>query len=186
MDHQSVFSLNKNEYIVKYDDSIGEINIDDVFFSQKNLTIQYLMEDIYNKENISLNRKGTAYCIRKGKGREIIHDLKNSICIDGLTHSETAAIFKKIETFISYDVATFYSQYAVMCGADSVVIPHKRLTKDEWRSMPGKSGVAYGFNDLGWAKETNDLFNKYYYLEKKEENINQCNEFIRDIHMYFK
>ena len=184
LQHQSVFSVNKNEYLVLHGSDVGATQIHDVYTSERYLNIEYLMIDIYNKKNTLSNRSGTAYCLRKGKGRKIVHDLNNSICIDGLSHTETAAIFNKIETFISYDVATFYSQYAVMCGADSVVIPEPILTLEEWRNIPGKSGIAYGFEEMKWAKETTHLLERYY-LEKNDKNIKQCKEFIEDIFDYF-
>jgi len=110
--------------------------------------------------------------------------LNNSICIDGLSHAETAVVFKNVETFISYDVDTFYSQFAVMCGANSVVIPQLNYTVEQWREMPSKYGIAYGFEELPWAKETKSLHEKYYF-EKNTENIKQCSDFIQDIHQYF-
>lgn len=184
LEHQPVFSVNKNEYLVKHGAGVGKTQINDVYSSERYLNIQYLMEDVYNQENISTKRNGTAYCLRKGKGRKIVHELNNSICIDGLSHAETAVVFKKVETFISYDVATFYSQYAVMCGANSVVVPQPIFTTEQWREMPGKCGIAYGFEELSWAADTKHLLKKYY-LEKNTENIKQCSDFIQDIHQYF-
>ncbi len=185
MEHSEVFSVNKNEYLVMHGIGVGNTQIDGTYSSPKYLNVQYLMEDIYNEKNSLSNRSGTAYCLRKGKGRKIVHELNNSICIDGLTHVEIAEIFKKVETFISYDVATFYSQYAVLCGANSIVIPDKTFTVEQWREMPGRFGVAYGFDEILWAENTKPLLKEYYSI-KNSENIKHCKEFIKDSNEYFK
>lgn len=100
-------------------------------------------------------RKGTAYCIRKGKGRELVHDTNDSVLIDGKPHAEVAKILKRVKTFISYDPYTAYSSFAVLCGAESVVIPEPGITKTEWFPDPAdRYGVAYGVDDLDWARQT--------------------------------
>jgi len=76
----------------------------------------------YCLKGVSPKRQGSAYLIRKGAGKPIVHDLTDSICIDGMTHAETAAVFKRVKTFISYDPLTAYSTYAILCGCRSVVM----------------------------------------------------------------
>jgi hypothetical protein len=100
-------------------------------------------------------RNGTAYCIRKGKGKPFLHDVSNSVLIDGKSHAEVAAIFKRVNRFISYDPHTAYSWFAVLCGAESVVVPDSGVPKHGWYPDPAdRYGVAYGFDDLDWAKQT--------------------------------
>jgi hypothetical protein len=182
-EHSEIFSVNKGEFLIKHG-VIGTINISGVLTSEMELSIQYNMQDEYYQIDPNNQRSGIAYCIRKGKNKKIIHNLNDSICIDGLGHSEISKIFNRIKTFISYDTATFFSQYAVLCGADSVVIPDNSFNKEQWRSLPNKQGIAYGFDEIEWAKETKKLLLDYYNQINSQNSI-QCKKFIESINEYF-
>ena len=100
-------------------------------------------------------RSGTAYCLRKGAGRPIVHDLRDSVLIDPLNHAQTAEVFRRVKTFISYDLYTAYSSLAVLCGADSVVVPDPSLTETQWyANEEDRWGLAYGFDRLEAARAT--------------------------------
>lgn len=102
-------------------------------------------------------RSGTAYCLRKGAGRPRVHDLRESVLIDGLSHEQTAEVFRRVKTFISYDLHTTYSLLAVLCGAESVVVPDPALSESEWFAKEeNRWGVAYGFDQLAAARATAD------------------------------
>lgn len=111
------------------------------------------------KPNVSTEpRVGTAYALRKGKHKPIQHELEGSILIDNLSMQEIGEVFKKVETFISYDTASLYSQLAVLSGCNSVVIPDVGVTKEQWRpDVEDTYGVAYGFEDLEIANRTRSL-----------------------------
>jgi hypothetical protein len=131
------------------------------------LAIRYLFNDIYKQTNFG-KRNGSCYILRKGKGRKIIHDLKDSILIDELSHKEIADIFNKVEYCISYDLYTTYSQYAVMCGCKSIVVPENGISKEEWyNGEESRYGIAYGFNDLDYAEKTKDKL--ILYLKQQEK-----------------
>lgn len=184
MQHQEIFSVSQGEFLVKHG-KVGIIKINGTHTSEMDFSIQYTMDDIYYQFNTSKERIGTAYSIRKGKNKKIVHDLNNSICIDdGFSHREIAEIFNNIQTFVSYDSATFYSQYAVFCGSNSVVIPDQTFTLDEWRKMPNKKGIAYGFEEMEWARNTKHLLFEYY-RQRNIENVKQCREFIGNLQRYF-
>lgn len=113
--------------------------------------------DIFNLESALPpgQRQGTAYCLRKGKGKPMVHELEDSILIDGKSLEEIAAIFKRVKTFISYDPYTAFSSFAVLCGAESVVVPDAGVSRQQWySSQTDRYGVAYGFDDLPWARAT--------------------------------
>lgn len=112
---------------------------------------------IYRNEGRS-GRRGVCYAVRKGHKKPRIPETEGAICIDGLSHEETAAIFNRCETFFSYDEATFYSQYAAICGCDSIVVPGYFANRAEWiASHPiARFGVAYGLNDIFHARATRD------------------------------
>ena len=115
--------------------------------------------ELYLKEANNTQRNGIAYSIRKGIGKKIIHNLHNSILIDGLSHKEISEVFKSVKTFISYDVNSAYSQFAAIAGCDSIVIPDDCVDKEGWRSDPGQRyGIAYGIakHELREARRTRD------------------------------
>lgn len=104
-------------------------------------------------------RSGSCYLMRKGKGKPIVHDLEDSIRIDGRAHEEVAGIFNRTRTFYSYDEATMYSQYAALCGCESVVIPSRYENRADWaRDHPlSRYGVAYGLDDIAHTRDTAHL-----------------------------
>ncbi len=122
------------------------------------LAIARVPWEYYSPPASDVQRSGTAYAMRKGRHRSIVHDLTNSTCIDGLTHAQIGSIFRRVKTFISYDTQTMYSSLAALAGADSVVIPIDGLCEDEWQPETRyKYGIAYGFDRLPWAISTRHL-----------------------------
>lgn len=142
--------------------------------SKHELYIIHYPLHLYNNKNNSTTRNGSAYAIRKGVGKKIIHDLTNSINIDGKSHEEIAKIFKSVNVFYSYDPYTAFSTFAVLCGCDSVVIPDDNISIDEW--IPDKAlraGIAYGINSIEDArKQRSSLINRVELeIKKNSENI---------------
>jgi hypothetical protein len=111
-------------------------------------------EETYYQTNFG-KRQGSCYIVRKGKGRPIVHDLTDSILIDGKSHEEIAQIFNQVEYCYSYDTYTMYSMYAAMCGCISIVIPEDNVSRDEWLPEAERGyGIAYGMDDIPYAKKT--------------------------------
>lgn len=106
------------------------------------------------------DRKGVCYMVRKGddKARWPETETADAICLDGKSHAEVAEVFNRSETFISYDEATMYSQYAALCGCDSIVVPGIYDSPWAWRAQHemAQFGVAYGREDLPHARATRD------------------------------
>ena len=81
-------------------------------------------------------------------------------------HNNLFEIFNKFETFVSYDPMTFLIVMAVLCGCVSIVVPMPNMSKTEWlktaavyRYLSSKNiesyyGIAYGEEDIEWAKST--------------------------------
>lgn len=146
-----------NELYFDYNAFSGDFGIPGSKLVKNKLFIAKYHDHLYNKKDALAveSRTGTAYCIRKGQGKKIIHDLNNSILIDGLDHEEISVIFKRVKTFISYDTKTMYSLMAIACGAESVVVPDPGVKKEEWEPNAARSyGVAYGMDDLENARKT--------------------------------
>ena len=117
--------------------------------------------DLFGVRNPNVStepRGGTAYALRKGKHKPIQHELEGSILIDNLSMQEVGEVFKKVETFISYDTASLYSHLAVLSGCNSIVIPDVGVTKEQWRvNVEDTYGVAYGFKEMEFACSTRHL-----------------------------
>jgi hypothetical protein len=143
--------------------------------------------DIYKKTNYK-KRKGICYMIRKGKYKEKVPQTKNAILLDNKSHKEIAYIMNQCEYFISYDTETLYSQYAVLCGCKSIVIPNNNTTKEQWQPKKEfRYGIAYGFSkeEIKEAESTKHLV--YDVLKNEENNSNKSvNFFIQTCENYFK
>lgn len=135
------------------------------------LDILHIPTELYKNKN-NTNKKGIAYCLRKNKNPHYIHDLENSICIDGKSHLEISKIFDQCKTFISYDPYTLYSTLAVISGCDSIVAPQKdKRISDVYPDLSLMNGIAYGFEDLARAQTTTTL------LFDRISNIEANNKF---------
>lgn len=118
----------------------------------------FVVPECYHLPEFNHFREGSCYCLRKGRGREVGDSFDKSLLIDNLTHAETARLLQSVKTFVSYDMYTAFSLFAVLCGADSVVVPDPGLTSEQWlRSEEERWGIAYGFDDLPRARETAHL-----------------------------
>jgi len=154
--------------------------------SELYLPIFYLPTDIFYESDHTQKRAGTAYALRKGIGKEIQHELENSILIDGMRNHEIANIFRSVDTFISYDIDTFYSFLAVLCGCNSIVIPTEGISEENWRKRGWQTdGTAYGFDNLEKAHLTKGLVKNS--LLEQERILQECVEkFVIEVNEYFK
>lgn len=180
--HTGIINYGKNELYFYYQKAFND---EELNLKSKNLLQTVLVrDDIYYQKNHG-PREGTCYILKKGKDREIVHDIKTSILIDNMTHEEIAEVFNRVEMCISYDLYTMYSRYAAMCGCISVVIPEKGLTKEEWKPEDeGRYGVAYGFEDIDHAVKTQKLVLPT--LKAQETNANKTvKKFIKKCESYF-
>lgn len=126
--------------------------------------------DAYSNRHLP-DRSGSAYLVRKGKGRALVHDPTDSICIDALSHEKKAVVFNKSTYFFTYDPYTLYSRYAAICGCIPVVIPPDGLSKEEWvPSEEDRYGLAYGVKEIPWAIATRDLLLERIVQERAEED----------------
>jgi hypothetical protein len=182
--HEGKVFYGKNEIYFKFNSAIENFSFPGSNTSKNELKVIHYPLEHYNLHNISDERKGSAYCLRKGKGKTIAHDLSDSVLIDGMSHAEVSKIFKKVKTFISYDTYTAYSIFAVLCGCESVVIPDMGVTVEEWYPKASdRYGIAYGFENISKAVATAHLVKEHIYkedaavLQLVEVFSNECNEY---------
>lgn len=149
------------------------------------LHVNYVNHDIFHDYLLS-PRNGSCYIIKKDiykKTRKpMVHDLNQSTCIDGLSIEQVASEFNKREFFYSYDSYCFYSVLAALCGCVSVVIPDDGLSKADWiNSLPyTRFGIAYGLDDIPWAKETKHLVSANL-KDIENETTEQIHQMVRII-----
>lgn len=109
------------------------------------------------------DRQGGGYLIKKGRGKPLNAHGSEFTYLDDilltLTDIEKAKLFNQLKTFISYDAVTFVAIQAALCGCEVVMIPDDSgdFTKDKLISTNRYYGVAYGVEDLPWARETQHL-----------------------------
>jgi hypothetical protein len=121
------------------------------------LRVRWIRDDVYFDRG--LPREGSCRMKRKGslKGTNAVPEPDAAIPLDGLSHEEIAGIFNRTEIFYCHDPYTMYVYYAALCGCVPVVLPEPGLKRDAWRSaFELKSGVAYGEDEIDWARETRD------------------------------
>ena len=144
----------------------------------------FVRDDIYQQRNFG-SRNGSCYFLRKGKDRQIVHPLEDSILVDGLTHRELAEVFDRVDRCISYDPYTMYSHFAALCGCDSIVVPVDGVSKEEWYPDPAdRYGLAYGFDDVGEARRTRPLLLPHMKRQESEAN-DSVGAFIAKCERYF-
>ncbi len=149
------------------------------------LSVFHYPTNLYNTNNVAPYRKGTAYAIRKGVNKRIVHDLNDSILIDNLRHEEISKIFKKVDMFISYDSYTTFSFLAALCGCKSVVIPDPYLSEEAWIPREeDRYGVAYGFENIKKAISTQHLLTKRL-IELENKSIINVKNFITEMNLFF-
>lgn len=185
--HSGNVFFGQGEYHVDFNSFVRDYVYPGTYKADKPLNVLSFPFEYYNKSDALPNelRQGSAYCLRKGKGKEIIHDLQNSILIDGKSHAEIAAIFKRVKRFVSYDAHTAYSSFAGLCGAESVVVPDDGVDKEHWYpDEADRYGVAYGFDDLSWARSTADKL-LIRMKTKEAQSKESVRQFASDVLAYF-
>jgi hypothetical protein len=148
-----VVDFGPDELFFFYQEAFNDLEINP--HEDRLLRVTWLNE-IYHQDNHG-PRSGTSYIMRKGKKRRVLHDLNESIQVDGMTAGEKARVFNETKRFYSYDLYSFYSVYAAICGCESVVVPDPDVPIDQWMPEEMRYGLAYGEDQLEWAASTRHL-----------------------------
>lgn len=183
-------SYGKNELYFRYSNGFGQNYIPDTTskISKVILTLPmtppYYMEDSIEDKNEV--RKGSAYLVRKGAHKPIIHDTAHSIQIDGKSHKEIAEIFRHVEKFISYDSATDYSRFALLCGCKSYIVLGEDETPETYRPNPeDRKYLMFDLNDDSVdIIEAQKIFRQKVKAEK-DNNDALCKAFVDECEHFF-
>lgn len=154
----------------------------------KQLSIIYLDEKFINYNN---KKFGYCHTFRKShyhSNHDIIHPEDSFEIQRNPTTEELIDAFNKYEYFVSYDPATFLSILCLLCGCISIIHPVKNVDKKSYFSESPFGeflknnnidyiyGIAYGIDDLDYAKETIHLApelikNSINYTNNKSANF---------------
>lgn len=145
----------------------------------------FVMLEAFKQTNFG-QRQGTCFILRKGRHRQIYHNLDNGVIVDNMSHEDMSKIFNKSEFCISYDSYTTYSTYAAICGCKSIVVPEQGVDKQAWYPGGGDAlfGIAYGEGDLEWAVSTRPKLLDN--IEKRQRSIlSKVRKFAEDCEGFF-
>jgi hypothetical protein len=92
-------------------------------------------------------------------------------------------IYNTISLFISFDPHTYHSTMAALCGCTSVVIPSKEISSEEFYNVQ-KYGVAYGFENIDFAKFTHGKMIENL-KEMEKDTFAQCADFVKFVKSHF-
>lgn len=98
---------------------------------------------------------------------------------------ELSNLFNKSKTFYCYDNYTFLPIQALMCGADSIVIPTKYTKETFYSGSELNKYIAFGVDDLPRAKSIYNEFNNHL-DEIENTSIKQLHTFVQKCYDYFK
>jgi len=183
--HYGQVMYNSGELLFKFNSAINDFSYPGSKTSTQELKVIHYPLEHYNLEELPADKKGVAYCIRKGKHKKIVHDLSSSTLIDNLSHKEVAKVFKKSKQFISYDTYTAYSIFAVLCGCESIVIPDKGTSETEWYPKEmDRYGIAYGFENIEKANATAHLV-KQHITNEEQKSLTNVEHAVLEVNDYF-
>ncbi|WP_373767877.1 WavQ [Glaesserella sp.] len=186
--HTGKIQYGSNELYFKFNSAIRDFHHENSVLSKNELKVIYYPIDIYHNEQLETTRDiESCYMIRKGSNKTFIHD-ENSVGLDGKSHQECAAIFRRAKRFICYDDYTAYSIFAILCGCESIVVPAEDVAIEQWYpNETDRYGIAYGFSEeqLNWARQTKHKVFEHVQAEHKlSENralvcITEIKEFVQ-------
>lgn len=152
----------------------NEVCRDDKTYIPKDnlLYIFWLREDIYY-DCSGGQRSGSCRMLRKGEVSGIVDipDNDKSILLDGKSHEQIAKIFRKTEFFYCHDPMTFYCYLAAVSGCIPIIIPQPGVSSKAWRNTTEiKFGIAYGLEEVDWARKTRSkMIDEMVKIKENEE-----------------
>lgn len=183
--HSGQVNYFSGELYFSYDSFGSDFSIHGSKTSEQPLRVTHFFNEYYNDIGTEKERTGVAYCLRKGKDREMVHDVDRSTLIDGLSHREVASILRRSDIFVSYDLYTAYSWFAIMCGCVPVIIPQQGLGIEEWYpNSQSRLGFAYGFEQVEQARAEMELA-KNNLKNKEAETVENVKAFLIEVEGYF-
>lgn len=154
-----VYYFNNEQKITENPDKKGSV--------YKMLSIIFLNPLTKNKNNSY--RKECCFTIRKHQFYKCIKQIHPNESFELLDHHDQIQaidIFNDYKYFVCYDPLCFLVVIAAICGCVPIVYPIEGVTKQEWmynsavshyckeKNLDNLFGIAYGIEDIEWAKST--------------------------------
>ena len=181
---ESKGAYGKNDLFIAF----REIFNDEKLNSEKRLVnVHNFDSDLYRQTNFG-ERKGNCYIVRKGSKRADLPTQFDGVVIDTLSEFQKIKTFNQCEYCISYDMQTFYTTIASLCGCKVVCVPEPGKSRSDYLSSSEAGyGKAFSFekSELEFAESTKNLMMQRInsFDQKNEENIKK---FIDYCDSYFK
>lgn len=148
-------------------------------------TLFYFNNNLYKQYNFG-KRKGNCYIVRKGCRRADLPEVFDGPIIDSLSEEDKVKVFNECEYCYSYDLQTYYSTIASVCGCKSIVVFEPGKTAYDYYSedeVKNHVGVSYGNSseEIEYAANTrNELLESLDYSSFNEKNINKFIGYMED------
>lgn len=110
------------------------------------LQISWFNNQLYRQYNYG-KREGNCYIIRKGANRNDLPTHFDGPIIDDFSEEEKVQVLNKCAYCYSYDLQTFYSAIAAVCGCLSIVVLEPGRRKEDYYSvseLETVKGIALG------------------------------------------
>jgi hypothetical protein len=183
--HTGKIHYGTGELYVRFRNAFGHIELPGSTILADELRVVHYPLDLYRPPPENTSRAGTAYLVRKGADKPLVHHPRDAIRVDGLSHREIAEIFQRVQTFVSYDSYTAYSLFAALSGCDSVVIPDEGVSEQAWLPDPAdRCGISYGWDQLDHARNTRDLV-RLRLLAEENNNLENVRRFVEHVDNFF-
>jgi len=113
----------------------------------------------------------------------------DSICLDNLSKSQIINYFNECEYFYCYDLKTFFTIGAIICGCKVILVPDDNskenyILNSVFNNFPKKNNLfAWGNDDIKSINYTQEDINDFIsYLDNLSNSVNN---FLEDIANYF-
>jgi len=82
--HSGKIYYDRGEYHIRYNHMVKPFHFPDCHLSERMLEVVEPHLDLFNTQDAPPVRTGSAYCIRKGQGKPLVHQLEGSTLVDGM------------------------------------------------------------------------------------------------------
>lgn len=177
----------QHEYLIRYSPAFAKNFVPDAtsVMSEHFLTIS-TTPSAYHREGEALQRKGTAYLIRKGKDKPLVHDLTDSVCIDGMSHAETADVLRRVRCLYCYDPVTAYMRFAWMCGCRVISVLSPEENPETYNDGFGRNRfIEYSLD--GTSVDVDAAYNYAMELSRQQGERSEANakDFLQETQAFF-
>lgn len=140
---------------------------------------------LYHQYNFN-KRSGNCYIIRKGRDRKDLPHSFDGPIIDDLSEKEKVRVFNECKYCYSYDLQTFYTSIASICGCIPIVVLEPGKTKYDYYTKEEADrmyGHAFSTNpdEIEYAKKTSGkLMQSLDFSKSNKENVTHFIKIIKN------